>query len=216
MMSLLSQTQVIFAVAFAIVFFRDERAFIRRPAFLGGLLIALTGVTCVVIGSRTFGSPELSIGIGVILVSACSWALLGSLLRTWVPDVPPLLSISAVFSIVTPLFIATYAITHHGFPIPPAPLKPWLILATSGLLAIGLGHYLFYRAIPVLGVSVSTSISLLSPLITSLISYVAFGDSLSATQLAGAVGVLGGCFLIVLARFRERPATRARRISMKD
>ncbi|MGA2976801.1 MAG: DMT family transporter [Spirochaetia bacterium] len=204
-MSLLNQTQVIFGVAFAILFFQDERVFIRRPAFLAGLLCALTGVSFVVIGSRTFGSPELSIGIVVILASASCWALLGSLLRKWVPDVPPLLSICAVFSVVTPLFIATYALAHHGFPIPLAPPGQWLILTVSGLLAIGLGHSLFYRAIAVLGVSVSTSIGLITPLISSLISYAAFGDALSLIQLAGAAGLLGGCFLIVLARFRTGP-----------
>jgi drug/metabolite transporter (DMT)-like permease len=215
-MSLLSQTQVVFGVAFAVLFFQDERAFIRRPAFLAGLLCALTGVTLVVIGSPTFGSPALSIGIVVILASASCWALLGSLLRKWVPDVPPQLSLCAVFSVVTPLFVATYAFAHRGFPIPPAPLHHWLILTFSGLLAIGLGHSLFYRAITVVGVSVSASLGLLIPLITSLVSYIAFGDALSIIQIAGAAGLLGGCFLIVLVRFRVRPPREARRLVMKE
>ena len=206
MMSLLSQTQVLFGVAFAIVFFQDERVFIRRPAFLVGLICAVAGVAFVVIGSRTFGSVELDIGIAVILASACCWALLGSLLRKWVPDVPPLLTISSVFSVVTPLFLATYASAHHGIPIPSAPVGQWLMLTVSGLLAIGLGHSLFYRAIAVLGVSVSTSLGLLTPLIASLVSYAAFGDTLTPIQLAGAAGLLGGCYLIVRARFGQNPS----------
>jgi drug/metabolite transporter (DMT)-like permease len=90
------------------------------------------------------------------------------------------------------------------------------VLILSGLLAIGLGHSLFYRAIPVLGVSVSTSIGLLTPLLSSLISYVVFGDVLSVIQLAGAAGLLSGCFLIIRARFREDSERKAARLSVKD
>jgi drug/metabolite transporter (DMT)-like permease len=201
-MSLLNQTQVIFGVAFAALFFHDERAFVLRPVFLTGLLCALIGVAFVVVGSRTFSGQQFTIGVLVILASAAFWALLASLLRKWVPDVPPLLSICAVFSVVTPLFVATYAIAHYGVPIPNASVGQWLMLTVSGLVSIGLGHSLFYRSIGVLGVSVSTSIGLLTPLFASLISYLAFGDALSPMQLAGAAALLGGCFLIVRTRFR--------------
>jgi drug/metabolite transporter (DMT)-like permease len=215
-MSLLSQTQVIFAVAFAVLLFQDERVLIQRPGFVIGLFCALLGVMLVVVGSRTFGSPSLNFGVVVILSSASCWALLGALLKKWVPDVPPLVSICAVFSVVTPLFMATYVLSHRGLPIPSAPLGQWLVLILSGLLAIGLGHSLFYRAIPVLGVSVSTSIGLLTPLLSSLISYVVFGDVLSVIQLAGAAGLLSGCFLIIRARFREDSERKAARLSVKD
>jgi drug/metabolite transporter (DMT)-like permease len=92
MMSLLNQTQVAFGVLFAVIFFRDERAFIVRPMFLAGLLAALTGVVFVVIGRKTLDVHGLTIGILVILTSAACWALLGSFLRRWVADVPPLIS----------------------------------------------------------------------------------------------------------------------------
>jgi len=207
MMSLLNQTQVIFGVALAVLFFHDERAFILRPAFLTGLLCAVIGVAFVVVGSRTFGGQKLTLGILAVLMSAACWALLGSLLRRWVPDVPPLLSICAVFSVVTPLFMATYAFAHHGVPIPDASAGQWLMLTVSGLIAIGLGHSLFYRSIGVLGVSVSTSIGLLTPLFASLISCLAFGDALSAMQIAGAAALLGGCFLIVRTRFKMAPTS---------
>jgi drug/metabolite transporter (DMT)-like permease len=79
------------------------------------------------------------------------------------------------------------------------------------LLAIGLGHSLFYRSIAVRGVSVSTSLGLLTPLIASLVSYAAFGDALSPIQLAGAAGLLGGCFMIVRARFRAGVSAKRRK-----
>lgn len=202
LMSLLNQTQVVFAVLFAVLFFRDERAFIFRPIFLLGLAAALAGVVLVVAGGRNLDSRGLFMGVLVILLSAACWALLGCLLRAWVPDVPPLLCISSVFTLVVPLFAATYAIAHRGLPMPQATTAQWLTLLLSGIVAIGVGHSLFYRSVGVLGVSVSASIGLLSPLLASLISYLVFGDALSALQLAGAAILLVGCFLIIRARFK--------------
>jgi len=200
-MSLLNQTQVVFGILFAVIFFRDERAFIVRPMFLAGLLGVLTGVVFVVIGRNTLDVAGLTTGTAVILTSAACWALLGSFLRKWVADVPPLLSICSVFTGVTPLFVATYAVAHHGFPMPHASMEQWLMLTASGLISIGLGHSLFYRSVGTLGVSVSTSMGLLAPLFTCLISYLVFGDFLSGGQMAGAAILLVGCYSIVRVRF---------------
>jgi drug/metabolite transporter (DMT)-like permease len=199
-MTLVSQTQVLFGVLFALLFFRDERAFVRNPVFLAGLLLAVAGVALVVTGGRSFGSPEFGTGVLVVVGSAFSWALLGALLRKWVPEVPSLLSLSSVFTVVTPLFVLTYGLTHAGIPIPAAPAAHWIIMLSSGLLAVGLGHFLFYRAVTVLGVSVATSINLLLPLLASIVSFVVYGETLTVLQLGGAAVLLGGSYLVVRAR----------------
>jgi len=206
--TLVSQTQVLFAVLFALMFFPDERAFVKGAFFLVGLCLAIAGVALVIVGGASFGTPKFSIGALVVVGSAFSWALLSLLLRAWLPDVPTLFSLTAVFTIVTPLFIATYAIAHRGLPIPSAPALHWLILISSGLLAIGLGHFLFYRAIPVLGVSLSTSINLLIPLLASVVSYFVTGERLTVIQLAGAAVLIGGSYMVVRARFRPGGARR--------
>jgi drug/metabolite transporter (DMT)-like permease len=204
-MTLVSQTQVLFGVLFALLFFRDERAFIGSPLFLPGAALALAGVALVVAGGPAFGTPAFGAGVLLVVGSAFSWALLGTLLRAWLPAVPPLVSLTAVFTIVTPLFIGTWAAAHGGFALPAAPPLHWAVMLASGLLAIGLGHSLFYRAVPVLGVSVSASINLLTPLLASVVSFIVFGERLAPVQLAGAAVLLGGSWLVVRARFRARP-----------
>ncbi len=200
--SLVGQTQVLFGVLFAVLLFPDERAFIGSWRFVVGVVAALAGVGVVIVGGRSFGSLDFGVGVLVVVASSACWALLGALLRAWVPDLPPQMTVSAVFTVVSPLFVLTYAITHHGLPIPSAPAVHWLILVSSGLVAIGLGHSMFYRAVPVLGVSVSTSIGLLLPLLASLVSFAAFGETLTPVQLVGAVVLLAGSFLVIRARFR--------------
>ncbi len=201
-MSLVGQTQILFGVLFAVLFFRDERAFMRSPLFIGGVVLAVAGVCLVIGGGSAFGTPGFGAGMLLVVGSAFSWALMGTLIRAWLPEVPPLLSISAVFTVVTPLFLATYALSHGGIPVPRAPGLHWAVLVASGLLAVGLGQSLYYRAVPVLGVAVSSSIGLLTPLLASVISFIVYGETLTAVQLAGAVVLIGGSWLVVRARFR--------------
>ncbi len=205
-MTLVGQTQVLFGVLFALLFFADERAFVASPLFIAGLVLALGGVGMVVVGGSSFGSAEFNVGILAVIGNAFCWALLGTLLKRWVPDVPPLLSLTSVFTIVTPLFVATYAVMHPGFPLPTAPALHWLVLLASGLLAVGLGHSLFYRAVPVIGVSVSSLINLLTPLLAAVVSFIVYGEVLSPMQLAGAAVLLGGSYLVVRVRFAPRGA----------
>jgi drug/metabolite transporter (DMT)-like permease len=205
-MTLVSQTQVLFGVVFAVLFFADERAFVGTPAFLLGSCLALCGVALVVAGGPSFGTPSFTSGVLLVVGSAFCWSLLGTLLRALLPEVPPLLSITAVFTAVTPLFIATYAVAHGGLPIPRAPASDWILMTASGLLAIGLGQSLYYRAVPILGIAVCSSIGLLVPLLASLVSYVAHGDRLASAQIAGAVVLLCGSYLVIRARFRKREA----------
>jgi len=203
-MTLVNQTQVLFGVLFAVLFFADERAFVGTPAFLLGAAMALCGVALVVAGGASFGTASFTSGVLLVVGSAFCWSLLGTLLRALLPRVPPLLSITAVFTLVTPLFIATYAVAHRGLPIPKAPVPDWILMISSGLLAIGLGQSLYYRAVPVLGIAVCSSIGLLVPLLASVVSYVVYGDALAPVQIIGAVVLLCGSCLVIRTRFRKR------------
>ncbi|HUJ74605.1 MAG TPA: DMT family transporter, partial [bacterium] len=114
--ALVGQVQVLFAVLFAVLLFPDERAFIGSWRFLVGVVGALAGVGLVIVGGRAFGTVEFGVGVLVVVASNLCWALLGSLLRAWVPDLPAQMTVSAVFTVVSPAFLLTYVIAHHGLP----------------------------------------------------------------------------------------------------
>ena len=134
-----------------------------------------------------------------------AWALLATLIRRWVPHVPPLLAISSVFTILVPLFLASYAAANGGFPLPAAPPVDWALMIASSLIGIGIGQSLFYRAVPVIGVATSTAIGLLIPLLAAVISWLAFGERLSALQIAGGLLLVAGSWFVIRLRLgRQR------------
>ena len=200
LMTLISQTQVVFGVLLALAFFPDERVIVRDRMFLAGAAFAVMGVLLVVLGGRTWGSAEFNIGVLAVLASSLCWALLGTLIKRWVPHVPPLLTISSVLTIVVPLFLVTYVIANRGFPVPAAPPIDWVLMVASGLIGVGLGQSLFYRAVPVIGVATSTSIGMLIPLLSTVVSWLAFGETLGPLQALGGVVLVLGSWLIIRLR----------------
>ncbi len=204
LMTLVHQTSAIFGVVLALAFFPDERLVVRNRMFVAGAVFAISGVVLVVLGGGSWGTAEFNVGVLTTLAASLAWALLGTLIKRWLPHVPPMLSISSVITILVPLFLASYAVTHRGFPIPPAPPVDWIMMVASGLIGVGLGQSLYYRAVPVIGVATSSSLSLLIPFAAGLVSWLAFGERLTAIQIVGGVLLVVGSWFVIRLRLRVK------------
>jgi drug/metabolite transporter (DMT)-like permease len=203
-MTLVQQSSALFGVLFGVAFFPDERRVMRDPRFVAGAVLAVSGALLVVLGSGSWGGAEFNAGVLSALGSALAWALLGALIKRWLPHVPPLLSICSVFTILVPLFVAVYAAANRGFPLPSAPPLDWIVMVASGLIGVGIGQSLFYRAVPVIGVATSTSIGLLIPLAAAVISWLAFGERLAGIQIAGGLVLIAGSWIVIRLRLIAR------------
>jgi len=177
--------------------------YLKNKVFIIGLIGAVSGVILTIAGGKNLGRLEISLGILFSLISAASWSLLGTLIKKWLPDLPASLSIAVVFTVVTPLFLATYIISAGGFIIPKAPISIWALMLLSGFIGVGLGQSLYYRAVPVLGISTASSLGLLTPFLAGLVSYFVFSEMLTALQLAGGILLIVSSYFIIKIRFRH-------------
>lgn len=203
LVTLVNQSAVLFSVLLAALMFPDERSTLTSALFAVGLAAAVIGVAMTILGSRSFGTVAFNLGIVVVLASAVFWALMGALIRKWLSGVSTSFALSSVFTIVTMLFFLTYLVAYPGFPIPSAPPVIWAFLVLSGLVGLGIGYYLYYRSVGVLGLALSSSLGLLIPLLVGVASFFLFRERLNWIQLIGAVSLLTGCYLVIRARFRQ-------------
>jgi len=201
--TLVNQSLILFSVFLAALMFPDERSTLGSLLFLVGVVAALVGVAMTIVGSSNFGTVQFSLGIVVVLASALFWALLGALIRKWLGGVSTSFALSSVFTIVTVLFFLTYVVFYRGLPVPGAPAGIWAFLVLSGLIGLGIGHSLYYRSVGILGLALSSSLALLIPLLVGVASFFLFRERLTWIQLLGGVSLLGGCYLVIRARFRH-------------
>ena len=203
--ALVGQSGVLFAAFLALVYLRDERSILTNRVYQAGLAGAVAGVCLTILGGGrgAGGAGALWPGVPAMLASAFSWALLGALVKKWLHSVNPMLGVSLVFTLVTPMFLVTELARVGSIAPPAAPPGAWVVLILSGLIGVGLGHTLYYSSVPIVGVTTASSLGLLLPFLAGIGSLIVFGERMGALQLAGGALLLAGCYLVIT---RSRPS----------
>ena len=205
--ALLGRFSVIITAILAVIFFADERWIARSLKFQLGTVLALAGVAGLVWPQGWLDEFARS-GLALALLAAIGWAVYGILVKKFTERAGPTVGFGAIGFFTTLLLLPGMLIWGDASALWRADAWTIFILFGSGILAIGLGHWLYYIGIRELGAAPSQSALLLCPLGTMLISSVLFGESFDGWQLLSGGVLLSGAFLALAARPRiiEEPA----------
>lgn len=201
--TLLIESSVLFSAGLAFFIFRDERRLIKNILFQIGLIIAIIGMVITISGGGELKTEGFNLGALYMILSGFAWALFSVLIRLWIPKVPSALATSTVFTIVVPLFFITHLLFSGGTFIPRTSSGMWLVLTLSGVVGIGMGYTFYYKSLPDLGVTVASSIGLLGPFFTSIISFLVLGEFILFIEAVGGILLLLGCYIIIRVRFQK-------------
>ena len=207
--ALLGRLSVVFTAVLAAVFFADERWIARSVKFQAGTALALLGVGGLVWspGGRA-ADAALWTGLGLALAAAAGWALYGIMVKKFTSRAGPTLGFGAV-SLFTVLLLAP-GMLFFGDAAAVLHADVWsnVVLFGSGVLSIGVGHWLYYVGIRDLGVAPAQSALLLCPLGTMVLSAGVLGETFLPGQMAAGALLLVGAFLALSARppIIEEPA----------
>jgi drug/metabolite transporter (DMT)-like permease len=152
---------------------------------------------------------DLTLGILGGLGSAVCWASITVLGRAISGSISPA-AINAVRSVLGGLLVVVIAVAAgYGPEIVRIPL--WALLAFWVSMAIGfaIGDTVFFAGMEHLGVTRAHTLSMVHPLLTTLIGIGLLGEPISITRAVGILLVLGGLLLIVSGRGEDSPEGRA-------
>lgn len=199
MFALLGRSSVIITALLAVFFFADERWIARSRKFQIGTLMALVGVAGLV--WQPSGAEPLS-GQGLILalVASAAWASYGIIVKKFTVRSGPTLGFGAVGFFTTALLLPMMLLFGDWRSIFSADAWTNFVLISSGILSIGIGHWLYYVGIRHLGAAPSQSALLLCPLGTMLLSAAFLGETFRVEQVAAGAVLLIGAFLSLSAR----------------
>jgi drug/metabolite transporter (DMT)-like permease len=204
--ALLGRLSVVFTAVLAVIFFADERWIARSMKFQAGTVMALLGVAGLV-WSPVVWSPGQDapvsmawVGLGLALAAAVGWALYGILVKKFTARAGPTLGFGAVSFFTTLLLWPGMLMFGDAGAV--FRVEGWtnFVLFGSGVLAIGLGHWLYYIGIRDVGAAPSQSALLLCPLGTMILSAGFFGETFLVGQMAAGTMILIGAFLALSAR----------------
>ena len=197
MIGFVIRLSTVWAVIGAFIFFKDERGLLGSGRFWIGLLFALGGFAGLSLLGK--GSLRGSTAVGLVLVFSCSffWAGYQISVRRNLSHIPSTTAFGAVACMTSlPLLVCmmTFGQPEHALQLK---FTRQALVIASGFLGISIGHVLFYMALKRLGVTICTVSNLMGAFLTSLLSRIVFGESLSFLQwAAGSMLVLGGILLL--------------------
>jgi S-adenosylmethionine uptake transporter len=178
--------------------FLDERI---GASSIGGALLAFAGVLVIVLGqARANVRADILLGIAAILASALCYAVNIVLMRRQALAARPL-EIN-FFQCLTVMILWLIAIPLVGLPSWPAGEWLWIIVATllstSGTLLFAWG----YARGPASYLAVTEYSGFLW---AALMGWLVFSERVSLYTLAGAVLIVGGCFIAARGKRPELP-----------
>ena len=143
---------------------------------------------------------DLTLGIAAGLGSGLTWASSSILVRS-LSGSYGVAGVNALRSLAGGgLLLAIAFATGHGAEIMQAPLWAVLSLCTSIVIALVIGDTLFFASTEYLGVTRALTIGIASPVLTTIVGIVVFGEAITPVRGVGIVLVLCGLVLIVTGR----------------
>lgn len=199
--ALLGRLSVVFTAGLAVVFFADERWIARSWKFQAGTLLALLGVAGLV-WSPGQGPPGgvVWVGLALALAAAVGWALYGILVKKFTARAGPTLGFGVVGLFTTLLLWPGMVLFGDAGAVLRADAWTNFVLFGSGVISIGVGHWLYYIGIREVGAAPSQAALLLCPLGTMILSAGLFGETFRTEQIAAGALLLLGAFLALSAR----------------
>ena len=199
-MALLSKSSVIWITGFSLIFFADERGLAKSKRFWLGLLFSVTGVVGVIYNKEDFTATGTKIGIAIALACAFMWAVYTLSVRISFRNTDSRSGFS-VISIYTVggLFVLGVIFGDIGQCVTMVP-EGWAVVVISAVIAIALGHVLYYAAMRRIGATIPALVILAQPFAVLAISNVIFDESLNSFQVLFGLALLAGSALSVWAQ----------------
>jgi drug/metabolite transporter (DMT)-like permease len=145
------------------------------------------------------------------LLAALIWALAVIFLRKSGETVPPFALNLFRVAVTGPLLVVTLLIAREPL-LSGAPLKDYLILLASGIIAIAISDTMYHRSLNMIGAGISAVAGCsYSPFIT-VMGYLLIGERLGPSQFAGMALVLAA--VMVAARHKPPEGASPRRIAI--
>ncbi len=171
-----------------------------------GLALSLAGVAVVVCRGDLGALLGLRPNDGDLLVVAAVviWALFSVLLKLRPPELPPLVLLTAITAVGVLALTPAAAVAGSGFAgLARAPLAALTGIVYLGLFAAALAFFLWTKGVAALGPARASQFLHLVPLSGVVLAWLFLGETLSAGQAAGAVGIAVG---IAVAQGVRTPA----------
>jgi len=166
--------------------------------FIAGCFLVVAGVACL---SRRGAEGEtisgrLKLGVILSLSATVLWGLSTVMIKPAIANLTPVEANSVRMPLVAALLFGGYILTRAPSEEPPT-FRTGVIVASTGLLGMGLGSFLFLKSISMIGPTKTAVLGALAPVFTMALSAVFLKERITGVAAAGVFLCIGGVLLVL-------------------
>jgi drug/metabolite transporter (DMT)-like permease len=181
----------------AMILFSDERKLLTTVGFYVGLLLSIGGFVVLSVSQGLLDAEVTWTGILIISVCSSLFGLYAVAVRWFLRRVHPVLGFGVVCQYVSAGTLVLMFSVGQPATLMRLTASRWVLIGTSSVLGIALGHALMYKAVQRLGAAIPSAVGTLTPMVTVALAAVFLGESLTAVEWAGGLAMLVGAMVLL-------------------
>lgn len=161
-----------------------------------GIVLSMAGIGLIVLSSSGAGTDQSTVFGDLLVLAGClTWALYTVLLKPYADriDSVQLSAVTMVGGTLVLLIVAAPVMLEAPWRALPA--SGWGAMLFSGLGALVIAYFFWYRGVRMLGPTRTAMYGNLQPVVALIFAWVALSETPTLYQLGGAVLILGGLLL---------------------
>ena len=169
---------------------------IRQEVIAGTLLIVI-GIWILSRGHNSGNEKNIKLGVSFAVLAAFLYAFSIVATKTGLKDVNPFQSV--LISMPIPLFLlyTYYSINNGHKAIFKFRKEAYILLGLGGIAGMGVGSYLFFVSLTMIGTAKATSLAAITPFISSLMALVTLKEKISLELILGTAATIAGIWVIL-------------------
>ncbi|MBL8887301.1 MAG: DMT family transporter [Phycisphaerales bacterium] len=216
LMTFSMRLQIVFVTFGAAMLFPAERKIVRLPGFIVGIVLVVVGTSLTIyLQPGGLGKADAA-GVALSIASGLLYAGYALSVRATMHGMPPLLAFSAVSQYTAAMMLVLMLVfardlqtSEHDLGLGVLHLSglQWVMLLTSAVIGIGIGHTAYFKSIQALGLAVSAGVVQLQPITVSIVAPFLFPNDQHLTGAQWATGLLavsGAATMLVTQHLASR------------
>ena len=171
-----------------------------QPSFLLGSILVVLGVVALVTRSgRPVADPRgrLLLGVGLSLLAATLWGLSTVLLKPAIAHLTVVQANSIRMPQVALVLFLVYRSTGHRMEFTKLAPRSLLIVATTGVLSMGLGSFMFLSALEEIGPAKTATLTSISPAFGLILAVFLLKEQVTVQVVLGVVLCVTGVWFVL-------------------
>ncbi len=203
MASLMQRSAIIWVIALTVIFYPQERSFLKRPGLWIGIVLVVVGVFGVVSNQDGFGGKVEPLGIIFVLGNAFFWSCYTIAIKKLMQNMNAIVGFS-IMSVYTSFGLGCLSF-GLGSPLDCLGFsgRVWYYIIFSGLIAIAVAHVLYVAAVQRIGTTLPVIIMSLMPFLVLVVSGFIFEEVLNFWQYVSGCILISGSITAVIVQGRS-------------